>query len=140
MRQAPESKGELTPSLLLTMAVASGVPVANIYYNQPMLADMASALHVSPHEIGYVATARQIGYAAGMPMFISLGDFWERRGLIFLLFIANLGPPHSAVPGRHSPAYWGGPDTRLERFRRRRAARFNAERCCRACRWLHAAL
>ena len=43
---------------------------------------------MSPHEIGYVATATQIGYAAGMPLFIPLGDFWERRALIFLLFIA----------------------------------------------------
>ena len=70
------------------MAVASGVAVANIYYNQPMLADMASSLHVSAHEIGYVATATQIGYAAGMPLFIPLGDFWERRSLIVALFIA----------------------------------------------------
>jgi predicted MFS family arabinose efflux permease len=62
--------------------------VANIYYNQPMLADMAATLHVSPHEIGYAATATQIGYAAGMPIFIPLGDFWERRRLIFLLFVA----------------------------------------------------
>jgi predicted MFS family arabinose efflux permease len=74
-----------------TLAVASGVAVANIYYNQPMLADMASTLHVSPHEIGYVATATQVGYAAGMPLFIPLGDFWERRRLIFLLFLAVAG-------------------------------------------------
>jgi predicted MFS family arabinose efflux permease len=74
--------------LTLTLAVASGIAVANIYYNQPMLADMAAAIRVSPHEIGYVATATQIGYAAGMPVFIPLGDFWERRSLIFLLFIA----------------------------------------------------
>ena len=78
----------LSRRLTLTLAVASGVAVANIYYNQPMLADMAQTLHVSPHKIGYVATATQIGYAAGMPMFIPLGDFWERRSLIFLLFIA----------------------------------------------------
>jgi predicted MFS family arabinose efflux permease len=78
----------LSRELTVTLGVASGVAVANIYYNQPMLADMAAALHVSAHEIGYVATATQLGYAAGMPLFIPLGDFWERRRLIIVLFLA----------------------------------------------------
>lgn len=77
-----------TPSraLIVTMAVASGVAVANIYYNQPMLADMARSFRASPHAIGLVATATQIGYAAGMPLFIPLGDYFERRALIVTLF------------------------------------------------------
>jgi predicted MFS family arabinose efflux permease len=79
---------ELSRGLTTILAIAAGVAVANIYYNQPMLADMAAALHVSPHEIGYVATATQLGYAAGMPLFIPLGDFLERRSLIVLLFLA----------------------------------------------------
>jgi len=70
------------------MAVASGVAVANLYYNQPMLADMARTLHTGSHQIGYVATATQVGYAAGMPLFIPLSDFVERRKLIVCLFIA----------------------------------------------------
>ncbi|HEX4747916.1 MAG TPA: MFS transporter [Bryobacteraceae bacterium] len=79
---------ELSRGLTTILAIAAGVAVANIYYNQPMLADMAATLHVSPHEIGYVATATQLGYAAGMPLFIPLGDFLERRSLIVLLFLA----------------------------------------------------
>ena len=55
------------------MAAACAVAVANIYYNQPMLADMAHSLSVNSHQIGYVATATQLGYAAGMPVFIPLG-------------------------------------------------------------------
>jgi predicted MFS family arabinose efflux permease len=70
------------------MAVASGVAVANLYYNQPMLADMARSLHTDSHRIGYVATATQVGYAAGMPLFIPLSDFVERRKLIVCLFVA----------------------------------------------------
>jgi len=70
------------------MAVASGVAVANIYYNQPMLADMARSMHAGSHEISYVATATQIGYAVGMPLFIPLGDFFDRRKLIVSLFVA----------------------------------------------------
>ena len=70
------------------MAFASGVAVSNIYFNQPMLAAMARTLHVSTSQIGLVATATQIGYAAGMPLFIPLGDFIERKRLVVCLFLA----------------------------------------------------
>ncbi len=84
----PDVKRGISRPLLLTMAAASGVAVANIYYNQPMLVAMARAMHTGSHQIGYVATATQIGYAAGMPLFIPLGDFVDRRKLIVSLFIA----------------------------------------------------
>ena len=80
-------KPVLSRRLTLMLAGASGVAVANIYYNQPMLADMAQTFHASAHEVGYVATATQIGYAAGMPLFIPLGDFLERRRLTVSLFV-----------------------------------------------------
>jgi predicted MFS family arabinose efflux permease len=70
------------------MTLASAVAVANIYYNQPMLADMGRTFHASARDVGWVATATQIGYAAGMPAFIPLGDFLDRRRLVVLLFIA----------------------------------------------------
>jgi predicted MFS family arabinose efflux permease len=78
----------LTPALLWMMSLASAVAVANIYYNQPMLADMMRTFNVGPHQIGLVATFTQLGYAAGMPLFIPLGDFVERRGLVVWLFLA----------------------------------------------------
>jgi predicted MFS family arabinose efflux permease len=77
----------LSRGLLLIMATASGVAVANIYYNQPLLAAMARSMHVTQHEAGYVATATQLGYALGMPLFIPLGDFVQRRKLVSFLFV-----------------------------------------------------
>ncbi len=86
---APPTSGvHLSRALLWSMTVASAVAVANLYYNQPMLADMMRTFHVSPHEIGLVATFTQVGYALGMPVFIPLGDFVERRRLVVLLFLA----------------------------------------------------
>ena len=78
----------LSRKLLWTMAVASAIAVANLYYNQPMLADMMRSFHVTPRAIGLVATFTQIGYALGMPLFIPLADFVERRRLVVGLFLA----------------------------------------------------
>jgi predicted MFS family arabinose efflux permease len=81
-------RGRLDPALLWTMTVASGAAVANIYYNQPMLADMMRTFHSTPRSIGLVATFTQIGYALGMPLFVPLGDFVERRRLVVSLFFS----------------------------------------------------
>jgi predicted MFS family arabinose efflux permease len=80
-----------TPSLnvpIHLMATVAGFAVANIYYNQPMLADIARTFEAAPHHAGLVATFTQIGYALGMPLFVPLADFTERRRLVTLLFLA----------------------------------------------------
>jgi predicted MFS family arabinose efflux permease len=78
----------LTPGLRRTLAIASGVAVANIYYNQPILADIGRTFHATARQVGLVATATQIGYAVGMPLFVPLGDFINRRSLVVTLFAA----------------------------------------------------
>lgn len=88
VRAGAPGGGRLTRGLLWLMSVASAVAVANLYYNQPMLAAMARTFHVDPHAIGLVATFTQAGYALGMPLFIPLGDLVERRRLIISLFLA----------------------------------------------------
>lgn len=69
------------------LAFASAIAVANIYYNQPMLADMGRAVGARPDQVGLVATATQVGYAIGMPLFIPLGDIVDRRRLVSGLFV-----------------------------------------------------
>jgi predicted MFS family arabinose efflux permease len=53
-----------------------------------MLADIGRTFHANAHEVGLVATATQVGYALGMPAFIPLGDFIDRRKLASGLFAA----------------------------------------------------
>lgn len=67
------------------MAVASGVSVANLYYIQPLLADVAQDFQVTAGGIGRIATVSQLGYALGLLLFIPLGDIRERKRLIFSL-------------------------------------------------------
>jgi predicted MFS family arabinose efflux permease len=80
--------GQLTPRLVWLMAVACGLTVANLYYNQPLLAQIGRAFGVDAQQMGVISMLTQFGYAAGMFLFIPLGDIQERRKLITTLLVA----------------------------------------------------
>src|SRR6267378_1920906 len=68
--------------LVWTLAVASGATVANLYYNQPLLAEIARSFSASLHAVGLVPTLTQVGYGLGMLFVVPLGDARERRSLV----------------------------------------------------------
>ncbi len=75
-------QSEHQKGLIPLLAVACGVTVSSMYYNQPLLVEMGRSLHVAPTRMSHVAVATQLGYAAGLLLFVPLGDVVERRGLI----------------------------------------------------------
>ncbi len=68
--------------LIYLLALAAGLTVANIYYNQPLLPGLAKSFHATDDAVGRLAVATQVGYGSGLLLLVPLGDMWERRGLI----------------------------------------------------------
>ena len=78
-----ENQGEPS-SLLWTLAIISGVTVANIYYNQPLLNRISRDLNISEFTANLIAMCSQIGYAIGLLFIIPLGDLYRRRNIILV--------------------------------------------------------
>lgn len=81
----------LSPALILLMSVATGLAVASNYYAQPLLDTIARAFSLSASSAGFIVTAAQLGYAAGLLFLVPLGDMFERRWLIVSMTLLAAG-------------------------------------------------
>lgn len=72
----------LSRRIVLLMAVACGVSVANIYYNQPILKDIAVSFRVEESRAGLVSMLTQVGYGLGLFFLVPLGDKLNRKKLL----------------------------------------------------------
>lgn len=81
----------LSPALIVLMSAATGLAVASNYYAQPLLDTIASAFSLSVNQAGFIVTAAQLGYAAGLLLLVPLGDMFERRGLIVFMTLLAAG-------------------------------------------------
>ena len=70
------------PWLVLLLATACGLIIANIYYAQPLAGPISAALGLSPQAAGLVVTMTQMGYGAGLLLVVPLGDLFENRSLV----------------------------------------------------------
>ena len=81
----------LSSALILLMSVATGLAVASNYYAQPLLDTIARAFDLSASSAGFIVTAAQLGYAAGLLFLVPLGDMFERRMLIVSMTLLAAG-------------------------------------------------
>lgn len=73
--------------LTFLFAVAGGAAVGNLYWAQPLLDFIADDLHAPTALAGWLVTATQVGYAAGILLIVPLGDVLDRRRLVPLMML-----------------------------------------------------
>ena len=86
-------KQTLSNPVLYLMSISAGLVVANLYYNQPLLHQIATTFGVSDSAVSNVALSTQIGYALGLLFIIPLGDKVSNTKILqidFILMIASL--------------------------------------------------
>ncbi|MBS1504107.1 MAG: MFS transporter, partial [Bacteroidetes bacterium] len=66
------------------MAISTGLIVANLYYNQPLLDAIANTFHASSKKAAQVSVLTQVGYATGMLFIAPLADMKRRKKLILV--------------------------------------------------------
>ncbi|MES2427775.1 MAG: MFS transporter [Bacteroidota bacterium] len=86
MTAAKKESQHLSTSTLWVMTITTGLVVANLYYNQPLLVDISHTFKVNSAKAGQVSVFTQIGYAVGMFFFIPLADMLKRKKMMLIDF------------------------------------------------------
>ncbi|MEO6521413.1 MAG: MFS transporter [Mucilaginibacter sp.] len=90
MNNSTNTQPQLTPLTLWVITIATGLIVANLYYNQPLLDIISEALHVSKAKAGLISMLTQMGYAVGMLFLAPLADMVKRKRLMMFDFVFML--------------------------------------------------
>ncbi|OUI86907.1 MFS transporter [Acetobacter tropicalis] len=100
--QKQEEYATITPHLVMIIAAACGLIVANLYYAQPLAGPISAALGMSASQSGLIVTMTQIGYCVGLLLIVPLADLLENRSLIVwmtrLVMLALVALPFSNHP------------------------------------------
>jgi len=75
-----------TPFTLWVITITTGLVIANIYYNQPLLDDMAHTFGVTSAKAGQVAMFTQVGYALGLFFIVPMADMLKRKRMMIIDF------------------------------------------------------
>jgi predicted MFS family arabinose efflux permease len=71
--------------LVLSLAIACGVTVANLYYAQPLVGPISGSFDLSLATAGLIVSMIQLGYVLGLLFLVPLGDLVENKSLILLM-------------------------------------------------------
>lgn len=85
---APARSG-ISAGVTAMLALACGLTVANLYYAQPLLGQIADDFGVSDGRSAFVVTATQVGYVAGLLFVLPAGDLVETRWLVSRTLLAT---------------------------------------------------
>jgi predicted MFS family arabinose efflux permease len=77
-------------AMVLLLAGACGIVVANIYYAQPLVGEIGPAVGLGSGTASLIVSVTQLGYAAGLLLLVPLGDLLENRRLVVLTIAASI--------------------------------------------------
>ncbi|WP_245001825.1 MFS transporter [Cupriavidus pinatubonensis] len=100
--QPPQSVPAWVTPLL---AAACGVTVANLYFAQPLVGPIATALQLSPGAAGLIITLVQAGYCLGLLLLVPLADLVENRRLVCRLLAGNAVALAGAAFATHAATF-----------------------------------
>ncbi|MEC0268948.1 MFS transporter [Paenibacillus anseongense] len=75
-------QNEISTTMMVVLAAACGLIVANLYYSQTLVGPISTALGLPSGAAGLIVTLTQIGYVAGLLFIVPLSDKIENRRLI----------------------------------------------------------
>ncbi|WP_088344685.1 MFS transporter [Bacillus cereus] len=80
---------EISSGLIILLATACGIIVANLYYAQPLIGVISNEIGLSNSSAGLIVTLTQIGYVVGLLFLVPLGDIVENKKLILILLFSS---------------------------------------------------
>ena len=96
------ARSDLGRPIILLMAVACGVIVANLYYAQTLIDVIGPEIGMSASVAGLITTLTQLGYGLGLFLIVPVADLFENRRIVLgsilvtvigcLAIVASQGP------------------------------------------------
>ncbi|HEY2494033.1 MAG TPA: MFS transporter [Paenibacillus sp.] len=77
--------------LMVLLATACGLIVANLYYAQTIVGPIRDAIGLTSTAAGLIVTVTQIGYVVGLLFIVPLSDVIENRSLTIFMLIVAIG-------------------------------------------------
>lgn len=95
----------LSPWMVVLLASACGLIVANLYYAQPLISLIAPDIGLGVESASLVVTLTQVGYCLGLLLLVPLGDLVENRRLVVVTLCGTLLSLAAAMSA-HSPSWF----------------------------------
>lgn len=87
---ADSTASRASTGLAALLSAAAGLAIGNLYWAQPLLAEIAADLGVSTADCGLLVTATQVGYAIGVLLVVPLGDVLDRKKMVPAVMAASV--------------------------------------------------
>lgn len=101
-----KQENRISSWMMLLLAAACGLIVANLYYAQPLIGPIRDATGLTAATAGFIVTVTQIGYVAGLLFIVPLSDIIENRRLTMIMLMVAAGALLTAGLAPNAPLFF----------------------------------